>query len=487
MTDLADLSATELRRLIGTKQISPVEIMKASLARIEKVNHAVNAVVTLDAEAGLAGAKRAEEAVMSGEELDILHGLPIASKDLDETAGMRTTQGSLLFEHHVPQDDDAMIANVRQAGGIVFCKTNTPEFGAGANTTNRVFGATGNPFNPVLTSAGSSGGSAVALATGMTPLATGSDMGGSLRTPAAFCGVVGFRPSPGMVPDASSTTSLSPFAVLGPMGRTVEDAYLLLRAQLDHDARDPWSSPAALGAPDRLQAADLVVDPRRLLDRSRHGAGRQRHPRNFPRSERNPSATSSARPIGIILSCPTCTRPSRSCAPSASSPPSRRALATKRDLLNRFVIDGTERGLKYSMADVARANAKQTVIYRNFISFFDDADVLICPAATVSPFPHVEPYVKEINGEKLSTYTSWLALAYGPTMALATSCVIPCGLDHKGLPFGIQVVGPKGSDLLVLEVAHALEQVLAGYAETRRPLPDLGKLAKAARLGKASS
>ncbi len=458
--------------------------MKASLARIEKVNHAVNAVVTLDAEAGLAGAKRAEEAVMSGEELDILHGLPIASKDLDETAGMRTTHGSLLFEHHVPEDDDAMIANVRRAGGIVFCKTNTPEFGAGANTTNRVFGATGNPFNPKLTSAGSSGGSAVALATGMTPLATGSDMGGSLRTPAAFCGVVGFRPSPGMVPDASSTTSLSPFAVLGPMGRTVEDAYLLLRAQLDHDARDPWSSAAALGAPERLATADLSsiraafstdlgtapvdngireVFLKRAKSFSHVFRSADWHHPELPDLDETFEVL---RAIGFVAAFET-------------------PLATKRDLLNRFVIDGTERGLKYSMSDVARANAKQTVIYRNFLSFFGDADVLICPAATVSPFPHAEPYVAEINGEKLKTYTSWLALAYGPTMALATSCVIPCGLDHKGMPFGIQVVGPKGSDLLVLEVAHALEQVLAGNAETRRPVPDLGRFVKAPRLERA--
>jgi Asp-tRNA(Asn)/Glu-tRNA(Gln) amidotransferase A subunit family amidase len=475
MTEIVDLSAAELRRLIGMKQVSPVEVMEASLARIAAVNHAVNAVVTLDAEAGLAGAKRAEDAVMAGEELDILHGLPVAVKDLEATAGMRTTQGSLLFEHDVPEDDDAMVANVKRAGGIVFAKTNTPEFGAGANTTNRVFGATGNPFNPVLTSAGSSGGSAVALATGMAPLATGSDMGGSLRTPAAFCGVVGFRPSPGMVPDAASKAALSPFPVLGPMGRCVEDAYLLLRAQLDVDARDPYSSPAALGFPERLAPADLSsiraafstdlgtapVDHgirETFLKRTKtfgsvFRTAEWRHP-DLPDLHETFEVL---RAIGFVAAYAT-------------------ALATKRDLLNRFVIDGTERGLKYTMADVARAHARQTILYRNFLSFFDAVDVLICPAATVSPFPHAEPYVQEINGEKLATYTSWLALAYGPTMALATSCCIPCGLDHKGLPFGIQVIGPKGSDLTVLQVAHALEQVLASSPETARPVPDLAKL-----------
>lgn len=484
MTDLADLSAVELRRLIGLKQVSPVEVMKASLARIEHVNHAVNAVVTLDAEAGLAGAKRAEDAVMSGEELDVLHGLPVAVKDLENTAGMRSTQGSLLYENFVPQDDDAMVANVRQAGGIVFAKTNTPEFGAGANTTNRVFGPTGNPFNPVLTSAGSSGGSAVVLATGMSPLATGSDMGGSLRTPAGFCGVVGFRPSPGLVPDASSTAALVPFGVLGPMGRTVEDTYLLLRAQIDYDLRDPFSSPAALGAPDRLGSVDLsAIRAAFSPDLGKAPVDRGIRETFLKRAKLFSHIFRSAeweepgfpdvhevfevlRAIGFVAAY-------------------ENALATKRDRLNRFVIDGTERGLKYTMADVARAHAKQTILYRNFLDFFDDHDVLICPAATVSPFPHAEPYVKEINGEALTNYTSWLALAYCPTMALAASCVIPCGLDHKGMPFGIQVVGPKGSDLLVLEVAHALEQVLAGSPETKRPVPDLGKLKSAPKLGLA--
>jgi Asp-tRNA(Asn)/Glu-tRNA(Gln) amidotransferase A subunit family amidase len=334
----------------------------------------------------------------------------------------------------------------------------------------------------VLTSAGSSGGSAVALATGMAPLATGSDMGGSLRTPAAFCGVVGFRPSPGLVPDTLSTAALSPFAVLGPMGRSVEDAYLLLRAQLDVDARDPYSSPAALDFPERLAPADLSairaafsadlgtapVDhgirdtfvARTKSFGSVFRSAEWRHPKLADLDE----TFEVLRAIGFVAAFET-------------------ALATKRDLLNRFVIDGTERGLKYTMADVGRAFARQTILYRDFLTFFDEADVLITPAATVSPFPHAEPYVAEINGEKLKTYTSWLALAYGPTMALATSCCIPCGLDHQGLPFGIQVVGPKGSDLTVLQVAHALEQVLAGRPETRRLVPDLEMLERAPGLG----
>ena len=257
MSEPCELPALQARRMIGNKQLSPVELMRSCIGRIERVNGTVNAVVAMDAERALDTARHTEAAVMSGAELGPLAGLPVGIKDLDNTAGLRTTQGSLIYKDFVPVTDDPMVANIRRAGGIVLCKTNTPEFGAGANTVNRVYGATGNPFNPLLTAAGSSGGSAAALATGMVPLATGSDMGGSLRTPAGFCGVVGFRSSPGLVPDTSSTVALSPFAVLGPMARNVDDAHLLLLAQLDVDRRDAYSSADAEGIPRALQGADL--------------------------------------------------------------------------------------------------------------------------------------------------------------------------------------------------------------------------------------
>ena len=204
------------------------------------------------------GAKATEEAIGRGAEPGLLAGLPIGVKDLQATAGLRTTSGSLLFKDHVPAEDELSVANIRRAGGIVLAKTNTPEFGAGGNTANRVYGATGNPFDPSKTCGGSSGGSAAALALGMVPLATGSDYGGSLRTPASFCGVVGFRPSPGVVPSVDRAASLVPFAVIGPMGRTVEDAHLLLRAQLGQDKRDPFSSSDNARIPARLTGADLA-------------------------------------------------------------------------------------------------------------------------------------------------------------------------------------------------------------------------------------
>ena len=240
-TELCDLTATEARRLIGTKEISPVDLVESCIARIEAVDGAVNCMVTRAYDRAREEAKVAEQMVMDGDDLGLLHGLPMGIKDLEATEGIRTTWGSLPTKDTVPEADQGSVAAVRAEGAILLGKTNTPEFGAGANTKNRVFGATGNPFNPELTCAGSSGGSAVALATGMVPIASGSDYGGSLRTPAGFCGVVGFRPSPGTVPAEGKAAALMPWSVLGPMARTVADTALLLQAQMDDDRRDPFS------------------------------------------------------------------------------------------------------------------------------------------------------------------------------------------------------------------------------------------------------
>jgi amidase len=238
-TEPCDLTATEARRLIGRKALSPVELLESCLARTAAVNPAVNAMVALDTERARAAAKAAEQAVMAGRSLGPLHGLPVGIKDLEETAGLRTTYGSPIFADFVPEADCGMVARIRAAGGIVIGKTNTPEFGAGANTRNRVYGATGNPFGNTRSAAGSSGGSAVALATGMAPLCSGSDTGGSLRNPAAFCGIVGYRPSPGLVCSEKRAHGWSPLPVLGPMARSVADACLLLSAMASDDARDP--------------------------------------------------------------------------------------------------------------------------------------------------------------------------------------------------------------------------------------------------------
>jgi amidase len=478
MSEPCDLSAVEARRLIGLKKLSPVELTESCLKRIDQTNKTLNSIVARDDKAARAAAKQAEKAVMRGEELGLLHGLPTGVKDLEATAGLRTTYGSLIYKDNVPEEDDAMVSNVRSEGAIFIGKTNTPEFGAGAQTTNRVYGATGNPFDPKLTCAGSSGGAAVALATGQAVLATGSDYAGSLRTPAAFCGIVGFRPSPGMVPSPARASALNPFSVLGPMGRSVADAHLLLKAQLDVDSADPYSSADALDIPDQLTGADLgsiraafspdfgqaPVDNRIAeVFRSRvktfadvFGAAEFRHP-DFSGIH---DVFEVFRGLNFVAA-------------------HHERLKNQRELLGPNVISNTEAGLKFSLADVSRAHVEQTRLYHLYREFFDDYDVLIAPAAAVSPFPHTQLFVTEINGEKMPNYTRWMALAYIPTMMMSCAACIPCGVDHNGLPFGIQIVGPKGSDATVLEVALSLERVLQGHSDTRRPLPDLKALASA--------
>ncbi len=241
--ELVSLSSVEMRRRIGTKEISPVELLDACLERIEEVNPAVNAVTAMCVDRARKEAKAAEAAVRRGEDLPLLHGLPTGIKDLEETKDLLTTYGSPLYRDYVPGYDNVMVGRVRAAGAVIVGKTNVPEFGAGSNSRNPVWGATGNPFNPMLNAGGSSGGSAAALATDMLPVCTGSDTGGSLRNPAAFCGVVGFRPSPGMVAVERRAMGWTPISVLGPMGRSVADVCLLFATQVGQHDSDPLSFP----------------------------------------------------------------------------------------------------------------------------------------------------------------------------------------------------------------------------------------------------
>ncbi|MGC1234558.1 MAG: amidase family protein, partial [Xanthobacteraceae bacterium] len=250
--------ATKLARLIRSKAISPVEVLRSCLETIERLNPKINAICTLAAESAIAAAERAERAVMAGDEIGLLHGVPIGIKDLTPTAGIRTTFGSPLFANNVPSEDAAVVKRIKQAGAIVVGKTNTPEFGAGANTVNRVFGATRNPWDLALSVGGSSGGGAAALASGMLPLAEGTDFGGSLRVPAAFCGVVGLRPTAGLVPRYPTPLPWDVGTVHGPMARNAEDAALLLEAMMGDDdgltpisVTPPWKSVATAVAQSR--------------------------------------------------------------------------------------------------------------------------------------------------------------------------------------------------------------------------------------------
>jgi Asp-tRNA(Asn)/Glu-tRNA(Gln) amidotransferase A subunit family amidase len=482
-TEPCHLSAVEARRLIGLKKLSPVELMESCLKRIDATNPAVNAIVVIDKDAAMKQAREAEQLVVNGGTLDVLTGLPVGIKDLNPVEGMRSTWGSLIFKDHIPEADDPMVANVRVSGGLPFCKTNVPEFGAGANTINRVFGATGNPFDPKLTCAGSSGGSAVALALDMMPLATGSDYGGSLRTPASFCGVTGFRTSPGLVPSPDKAAGLIPWGVNGPMGRTMEDAYMLLRAQVALDRGDPFSSMDAYDWPEKLVPADLSMiraaitpdfgqAPIDKMIRSVFNARAQKFGKVFlDASETCPDYAGVHDVFEIHRGLSFATG-------------HQEKLAKHRDLLDRNVIDNTERGLKLTMSEIGRGFVEQHKLHKRVTDFFDDYDVMIAPAASVSPFPHSKLFIDEINGKKLPTYMTWLAISYIPTMTLCCAAAIPCGRDELGMPFGIQVIGPKGHDRRVFEIAMALEQALQDNPETARPIPDA--ILKAASTSKAA-
>lgn len=465
---LSDLSAVEARRLIGAGEISPKELCAACIARIEQVNGALNAIVTTDFERAMARAALAEAEVRNGAALGPLHGLPIAIKDLNETAGLRTTHGSKFFADHIPERDDDIVARIRAAGAVIIGKTNTPEFGAGGNTVNDVFGATRNPYDNDLTCGGSSGGSAAALASRMVPLANGSDLGGSLRIPAAFCGVVGFRPSPGVVGNATRPQGWSPWSVQGPMGRSVDDAALLFSALAGDSHGDPLGGgagpppvpirPADLSTLRVGISEDLGFAPVDNEVRSAFKSRIERISGEFRSVQTVEPALENANEVFRILRAVkfvACQRQFYDADP---------------DRLERNTRTNVEDGLKLSLADVAWAELEATRIYRAFQKLFESIDLFICPAVAVSPFPADQLFVEAINGERLESYFHWLALTYGITLTTNPALALPCGM-LGGAPFSLQLVGPRRGDGFVLSAAKAMEDFFAGTKGLATPPP----------------
>lgn len=483
MADLCDLSAVELRRLIGRGDISPVELLDSCLDRIARINPAVNAVVALDIDRAQEAALRAEAAVRQGEPLGALHGIPVGIKDTEETAGLRTTYGSPIHADNVPARDLGVVARLRGAGAIVLAKTNTPEFAAGANTRNVVYGATGNAFDPTLSAAGSSGGSAVALACGMVPLASGSDTGGSLRNPAAYAGIVGMRPSSGLVPNERRGLGWANLPVNGPMARTVGDAALMLGAMADDDPRDPLAYTLP-GEPVRGRAERY--DPPHPLD-----LGKLRvaftEDFGFAPTEQHVRRVFRRRVVALSplfaaaeTATPDCTGADEAFAILRAA----QFLALHLDnyrarpqQLGPNVRTNVEEGLGYTLADYARAARIQTAIYRSFVGFFARYDLLISPTITLSPRPWSELYPTEIDGVATRSYFHWLALAYGVTLAGHPAISLPLGVDEAGLPFGVQVVARRGGDAVLLAATAAIEAHCAGSPDLMRPIPDLDGLA----------
>jgi amidase len=475
VSDLCFLTATELARQIRTRAVSVTEVIEAHLTQIERVNPAVNAIVTLTAERALDEARAADAALARsatrGDDRTAagpLFGLPIVHKDLFPTRGIRTTYGSPIYRDHVPDHDALIVERTRAAGAITLGKTNTPEFGAGSQTFNPVFGRTLNPYDPTKTCGGSSGGAAVALACGMVPIADGSDLGGSLRNPASFCNVVGLRPSLGRVPVWPAATAWLSLGVQGPMARTVQDAALLLSAMAGPDPRAPIS----------------IAEPgdgfRAPLERDFTGVRIAWSPTlgGLPIDRRIAAVIASQRSTFAALGC----------IVEDAEPDFGDAreifqvwrawafvlgygalLETHRHQLKDTIIWNVEEGLKLTAGDLAAAEAKRTALYHRVRVFMERHAFLVLPVTQVPPFDVTQPYVTEIEGVRLPTYIDWMRVCSDITVTGLPAISVPCGFTDDGLPVGIQIVGRHHDDRGVLQLAHAFEQ--ATQVWRRRP-PD---------------
>jgi amidase len=456
--DLCFTPAATLGRLFRARRVSPLEVMQAVLARIDRLNPALNAYVTLAREPALRAARAATASLGRGARLGPLHGVPVSIKDLTPTKGLRTTWGSKIYADHIPDADALIVERLRAAGAIVIGKTNTPEFGAGGNTFNALFGATRNPWDPALTCGGSSGGAAVALATGMGPLAQGSDLGGSLRLPAAFCGVVGFRPTPGLVPVYPKELAWDHLSVTGPMARTVADTALMLACVAGPDDRAPLS---------------YAVDTREFLRAVRAPSVRGWRvawtpdlngllPVDAEVARVAEGATGVFRALGarVEAACPDFGEvPEIVLASRGLS-----MVALHADKLPRWkaemqagLVWNIEQGLGLTVQAIARGERLRTELWHRVRAFMETRDLLILPTAPVLPFPVEQPYPTAINGKPLDHYIQWAFLTYAITLTGLPVISVPCGFTRDGLPVGLQIVGRRRQEAAVLRAAAAFE------------------------------
>jgi amidase len=454
---LCRLTAVETVDLLKRKKVSPLELIDAAEARIAAVDGVVNAMVT----------RTFERARQNARALTLpdpatpgwLGGLPFAVKDLNDVAGVRTTFGSPVYKDNVSQRSCLFVQHMEAMGGLVIGKSNTPEFGAGAQTFNEVFGITRNPWDTRMTCAGSSGGAAVALATGQAWLATGSDLGGSLRTPASFCGVVGFRPSPGRVPAGPSVLPLNTFPVNGPMGRCVADVALML----DTTARRHPLDPLSYDAP-AVSYAEAVAQPVAPKKVAWAGGFDGTCPLDPEVEDICRQATLRFAEIGAVV---------EDRAPDASgardafqvfrghnmAAANGALLESRRALLKPEVIWNIEYGLSLSSDDVRRAALLQGQLYARFADFMSEFDILATPTAPVPPFPVETRYVEAINGQKMPSYIDWVLITSIITMTGLPAVSVPAGFTRSGLPVGLQLVGRPRGEAALLAAAKLFEDM----------------------------
>jgi len=462
---LIDATACELVDRLRDGDVTGGDLLDALEARIGEVGRAVNALPTLCFARAREQATELQRRPVA--ERGVLAGLPVAIKDLTEVAGVRTTFGSPIFKDNVPDNSDILVETLERNGGVIYAKSNTPEFGAGANTFNEVFGATRNPWNTSRSAAGSSGGSAVALATGMAWLAHGSDMGGSLRNPASFCGIVGMRPSPGRVGATPGPAIESNLGQEGPMARTVEDLALMLDAMKGEAPGDPLSLPD--DGSSFLEAARNGDRPRKVAFSRDLGitpvdpevaavceqAARRFEDAGVIVEEATPDFSAAHDCFQVLRA--------RSFAVTKAE-----LLANHRDLLKPEVIWNIEKGLALTMDEVVTAEWQRNRMFRNVAAFFVDYDLLLSPATIVAPYPVEQRFVESCDGHVFDNYVEWLAIAYAITLVCCPALSLPCGFTRETLPVGLQIVGPCRGEAQVLAGARQLEEILD--LNTQRPI-----------------
>ena len=476
-TQLHELTAEQAVSLLRVGAVSPTELVNAAAARIEAVDGTLNALPTRCVERALAHAQRIERSGRAGHDPRWLAGLPVAIKDLNPVAGVRTTYGSRIYADHVPVRSDLLVERLEANGAIVIAKSNTPEFAAGASTFNEVFGRTCNPWNPAKSVAGSSGGSAAATASGQVWLAHGSDLGGSLRTPASFNGVVGLRPSPGRVARGLQrwpydTVASDILFVEGPIARTARDCAMMLDAMCGDHREDPISLPAP--ATTFLSALSAAPLPRRIAFSPDLGivpvdpevaALCEAAAQHF--ADMGVSVETACPDLSEAIECFQVLRAHLFAADHA------RHLREHRELLKPDVIWNIEKGLALRGEEIAAAEAARLRIMRNMLDFFDRYDLLLCPSAIVPPFDVEVRYVEEVAGQRFENYVHWIAITFAISLTGCPAASAPAGLSAAGLPIGLQIVGPPRGESEVLAAAHRLDEA-TGFSK-RLPVTPTGR------------
>lgn len=469
------MSATDMIAGFRTHIFTPSDVLEACLDRIARYNPSINAMTTFCIDRARTEAAASTQRWAAGTPCGPLDGLPIGVKDMQDVAGLPTTNGNPLMRGNIAKQDALIVARLRQAGAIVVAKTNVPEFGAGGNSVNPVWGATGNPYDPRRIAGGSSGGSAAALAASFLPLCTGSDTGGSLRLPAALCGVVGYRPSGDVVAHPTRPVGWSVISVLGPMARNMDDLLLMLRSIHGADAGDPLTVPTDPARFDDIPAADLA----RLrvgysedfgdlpIDPQVRAAFRARVQAIAPH-------VATCDPVDMKLGqMDRCFDILRAESFVAAFDPTGEG---SKDQFGPHVATNVELGRSFTFHDRAWAHLEQTRILRTFKNRTEGYDIILLPTVPVPAFAWTQSYPPQIDGTDMDIYYRWLALTYRGSLMGGPAITLPTGAGQDGLPFGIQILGRPQGDRELLSAALALEGLFASSTATRPQIPDLDQL-----------